>query len=175
MSACRDDSVAAPDEPTVEQRASALSKQEDGPTPKERAATAIIARSIAAAIEDPDARRYLFDAMASTDGREHKLHLRSFLEGRGAPLLQAAERRTGTRSNNILQALQDSRELELYMPVSGHRAKWTVDVVPLVIVALSDDDQPVAYDAAGNAQPLSREHPPTRPVIAAVPLETDFT
>lgn len=146
----------------------------DAPTREERASAARLAQALAAAVEDANARRYLFDAFAATDNRERKLHLSSFMGRRGATLLDAAERKAKIPGKEVLAAIGAVRQLELYMPVLGHRGRWTADIVPLIVVALSKDDKPIAYDALGNATVLSRDFAPIRPVIVAVPLETDL-
>jgi hypothetical protein len=45
----------------------------------------------------------------------------------------------------------------------------------LVATELSDGDTPVAYDTAGNRYLLSPKTPPAIPVLALVPVETDFS
>lgn len=171
LSSCRD---LVPVEPEQGPAVMHVESNRGSPTARERAGAATIARSIAAAVEDSSARQYLFDALASADGRERKLHLPSFISNRGERLLEAASRNAGIRRDEVLDASRAVRELELYMPVSGHRAKWTTDVVPLVAILLEDEGQLLAYDAWGTARPLSSEHPPAQPVIVAVPLETDL-
>src|SRR5437667_223817 len=41
--------------------------------------------------------------------------------------------------------------------------------------AVADHDPPVAFDVQGNRQLLDPERPPATPVIALVPVETDFS
>lgn len=60
------------------------------------------------------------------------------------------------------------------MPVSGHRAKWTSEQLPLVALAFDEHEQPIAFDSGGNAITLRRDHPPTQPVLGIVPIETDL-
>src|SRR5207253_3059031 len=65
--------------------------------------------------------------------------------------------------------------LELYVPVPAHRAAWHGDGRVLVATALRDHDVPVAFDTAGNRYLLSPDAPPEIPVLALVPVETDFS
>src|SRR5438034_5077189 len=44
-----------------------------------------------------------------------------------------------------------------------------------VATALADHDPPVAFDVQGNRLVLGPERPPATPVIAVVPVETDFS
>ena len=64
--------------------------------------------------------------------------------------------------------------LELYMPVPAHRAAWKGDDRILVATAHADHEAPVAYDVRGRRQILSADAPPGTPVLALVPVETDF-
>src|SRR5437867_4094162 len=45
----------------------------------------------------------------------------------------------------------------------------------LLATAIADHDVPVAFDVHGNRQLLDPEQPPSTPVIAVVPVETDFS
>src|SRR5438105_907837 len=45
----------------------------------------------------------------------------------------------------------------------------------LVATAIGDHDVPVAFDVHGNRRLLDPERPPATPVIAVVPVETDFS
>jgi hypothetical protein len=62
----------------------------------------------------------------------------------------------------------------MYLPVPEHRRGWTGDANVLVATAVADHDPPVAFDLQGNRQVLEAERPPSTPVIAVVPVETDF-
>lgn len=67
-------------------------------------------------------------------------------------------------------------DLEFYMPVKDHWARWTGGTDLIVATALKDHEVPVAYDLQGNPVPLSSsETPPTTPTLAIVPVETDFS
>ncbi len=45
----------------------------------------------------------------------------------------------------------------------------------LVATALTDDDPPIAFDPEGRRQILDPKTPPATPVLAVVPVETDFS
>src|SRR5262249_43978802 len=64
--------------------------------------------------------------------------------------------------------------LEVYLPVPAHRAAWTGDDNVLVATAIGDREAPVAFSPAGQRFLLSPDVPPATPVIALVPVETDF-
>src|SRR5207247_6887230 len=64
---------------------------------------------------------------------------------------------------------------EMYLPVPEHRRRWTGDANVLVATAIADHDVPVAFDVQGNRHLLDPERPPSTPVIAVVPVETDFS
>src|SRR6266545_2201432 len=50
-----------------------------------------------------------------------------------------------------------------------------VDENVLVATALTDDDPPIAFDSEGRRQILDPKAPPATPVLAVVPVETDFS
>ncbi len=64
--------------------------------------------------------------------------------------------------------------LELYLPVAAHRVAWRGGDEYLVATALADADAPVAFDREGRRHQLSPDAPPDIPVLALVPVETDF-
>ncbi len=64
--------------------------------------------------------------------------------------------------------------LEFYFPVPAHRAAWSGGPDLLVASARQDHDAPIAYDVKGRRQVLSPDAPPATPVLAIVPVETDF-
>jgi hypothetical protein len=64
--------------------------------------------------------------------------------------------------------------LEFYFPVPAHRNAWFGGPDLLVASAREDREAPVAYDLEGRRQILSPDHPPSTPVLAVVPVETDF-
>jgi hypothetical protein len=63
----------------------------------------------------------------------------------------------------------------MYLPVPAHRRAWTGGADVLVATAIADHEVPVAFDVHGNRRLLDPEHPPATPVIAVVPVETDFS
>ena len=65
--------------------------------------------------------------------------------------------------------------LEMYLPVPEHRRAWTGGDDVLVATAVADHAAPVAFDVRGNRTLLDPERPPATPVIAVVPVETDFS
>jgi hypothetical protein len=65
--------------------------------------------------------------------------------------------------------------LEVYFPVAEHAQTWTGDEQVLVATALRDQDAPVAFDVEGRKQLLDPQTPPATPVLALVPVETDFS
>ena len=146
----------------------------DPPSGREREAAKTLARAIAAGLADLEAREDVFDAFVSSKNREGKVHVPSFMQHRAQRLSVAAEAR-GISVHDVRDALRDLRELEMYVPVSSHRAKWTKGEVPLVAVALSEDDSPVAYGPDGEVVFLTRDFPPSRPVIVLAPRETDLS
>jgi hypothetical protein len=64
--------------------------------------------------------------------------------------------------------------LEFYFPVPEHRSAWTGGMDILVASARGDHESPIAYDVTGRRSVLSADEPPATPVLAIVPVETNF-
>ena len=60
------------------------------------------------------------------------------------------------------------------MPVPAHRAAWRGGADVLVATAREDRETPVAFDVRGQRRLLSPDSPPATPVLAVVPVETNF-
>jgi hypothetical protein len=69
---------------------------------------------------------------------------------------------------------QGTIPLEVYFPVPAHRAEWAGGAEVLVASARQDREAPIAYNVRGHRQVLSPDRPPAAPVLAIVPVETDF-
>src|SRR5439155_24945 len=87
----------------------------------------------------------------------------------------ALARRTGRPASDLAHEADAAIPLEMYLPVPAHRRAWTGGADVLVATAIADHDVPVAFDLHGNRRLLDPEHPPATPVIAVVPVETDFS
>src|SRR6059036_3361487 len=110
-----------------------------------------LARSLALALGDPVFRAHVKHALA------------------------AMAQRTGVATADLGRAADGAIPLEMYLPVPEHRRIWKGDANVLVATALADHDPPVAFDVQGNRLVLDPERPPATPVIAVVPVETDFS
>src|SRR5205823_10085931 len=134
--------------------------------PSEGAATPPeqLARSLALALGDAAFRAHVKAELDRSPFREHKLPFQRFLAAERGPALAAMARDA-----------QRAIPLEMYLPVSEHRRTWTGGANVLVATAMADHDAPVAFDLKGNRLVLDPERPPTTPVIAVVPVETDFS
>ena len=139
-----------------------------------RTAQERLARRTAVALADPAFRGYLKEALDRSPVREHKLHFQRLLD-RPDRRAVAALARAGREPESAVEA--DARSvggLELYLPVPAQRAAWRGGAGLLVATAREDHEAPVAFDAAGRRRILSPETPPAIPVLALVPVETDF-
>jgi hypothetical protein len=133
-----------------------------------------LARRFALALRNPDFRSYVRNRLDGSPWREHKLPFRRFLredQGRG---LRELAGHPGAAEDSVAQEAGDAPSLEFYFPVPEHRTRWQGDEKILVATAWADGDPPVAYDPAGNRFVLSPDTPPDTPVLALVPVETDF-
>ena len=134
----------------------------------------LLARSLALALGDPAFRAQVKGELDRSPFREHKLSFQRFLRADRGRALSAMAGRTGVATTQLAGAADRVIPLEMYLPVPDHRRIWTGDANVLVATALADHDPPVAFDVQGNRQLLDPERPPATPVIAVVPVETDF-
>jgi len=134
-----------------------------------------LAQHLARALAHPAFRAYVKAQLDSSPFREHKLHFQRFLKAYGGQARDEVARLAGVTAGQIDREAVAAMPLEFYFPVPAHRRAWTGDAHVLVATALRDHDIPVAFDPQGHRILLDPDRPPTTPVIALVPVETDFT
>jgi hypothetical protein len=134
-----------------------------------------LARALALALGDPAFRARVHAELGRSPYREHKLPFQRFLAADGGVALAALARGSGRTGSEVARDADRAIPLEMYLPVPAHRRAWTGDANVLVATAIADHDVPVAFDVHGNRRLLDPEHPPATPVIAVVPVETDFS
>jgi hypothetical protein len=140
----------------------------------ERAAMDRLARRLARALADPDFRAYLKRELDQSPFVEHKLQLQNFLRGNDRRALKEVARLSAATETAVDAEAGAAIPVEIYFPVPAHRAEWAGGPEVLVASAREDRDAPVAYDVEGRRQVLSPDSPPSTPVLAVVPVETDF-
>src|SRR6059036_1278677 len=134
-----------------------------------------LAQHLARALAHPHFRAYVKAQLDGSPFREHKLHFQRFLAADGALARDEVARQTGVSAAEVDREAGAAIPLEMYFPVPEHRRAWTGDANVLVATALRDHDVPVAFDPQGHRILLDPARPPATPVIALVPVETDFT
>jgi hypothetical protein len=134
-----------------------------------------LARTLALALRSPVLRAYLRAKLQMSPFREHKVQFQRFLTADGQHALLRIAGETATPPAAVAGAATAAIPLEIYLPVPAHRSAWMGDGRVLVATEISDSDTPVAYDTAGNRYLLSPDTPPAIPVLALVPVETDFS
>ncbi len=145
--------------PTIE---SDLSVASGGPDrPRE-----MLAQRMARALADSGFRAEFRAALDASTHPEGKIHLGRFLRAENG----RAARALGAGAEEIGRA----ERLEAYFPVPSHRASWRGGLDVLVGTIGSDAERPIGYDLRGQQHLLDRSGPPAVPVLAVVPLETDF-
>jgi hypothetical protein len=145
------------------------------PTASAATSPELLARSLALALGEPAFRAHVKAELDRSPFREHKLPFQRFLAaGRGRGLAAMA-RGTGIATADLAREADRAMPLEMYLPVPEHRRVWTGDANVLVATAVADHDVPVAFDVHGTRLVLDAEQPPSTPVIAVVPVETDFS
>jgi hypothetical protein len=141
---------------------------------QERDAMDRLAQRLARALADPAFRAYVKGQLDQSRFVEHKLQLQRFLRGSGRRALKEVARLNATTEATVEVEANQAIPLEFYFPVPAHRAAWSGGPDVLVARAREDHDAPIAYDVDGRRQVLSPDAPPTTPVLAIVPVETNF-
>lgn len=131
--------------------------------------------ALARALGDPAVRAHFKRRLDASHAPEGKLQFQALLRSDQAMLLPAIARADAANVAELLAELDAARPLEVYLPVEAQRLAWSGDDRFLVATLEHDGDAPVAYDASGHRSVLSAVTPPSIPVIALVPQETDFT
>jgi hypothetical protein len=133
-----------------------------------------LARRLAVALADPAFRAQVRRELDRSPVREHKLHLQRFLTRADRHALRDIARLTREPAASVEADARTAAALELYLPVPAHRRAWKGGADVLVATAHQDGEAPVAFTTAGERLVLNRDRPPTTPVLAVVPVETDF-
>lgn len=132
-----------------------------------------LTRQMALALADADFRADVAASLASSPVAEQKVHFQRWSNGRETRLRQLG--RSAAQSTEAVQAaVLAAPMLELYFPVPGHRERWNGGTDVLVATTGADHEAPVAFTLAGERRVLDATTPPDVPVLALVPMETDF-
>ncbi|HEX9294117.1 MAG TPA: hypothetical protein VF873_10535 [Gemmatimonadales bacterium] len=165
IAACSDRAVTPPsDMPAVAATASSKSSAPEA-----------LAKMVAKGLKNPAFRAYLKAQLDASPYREHKLQFETFLAANEGRAFREIAGENGTTKEAIATEAKAAIALEVYLPVPAHRAAWSGDENILVATALTDDDPPIAFDIEGRRQLLDPRTPPAIPVLAVVPVETDFS
>jgi hypothetical protein len=134
-----------------------------------------LARSMALALGDRAFRAHVKAQLDRSPFREHKLPFQRFLAQDGGRGMAALAKSAGLATVDVTREANRAIPLEMYLPVPEHRRSWKGGDDILVATAIADHDAPVAFDVHGNRRLLDPERPPVTPVLAVVPVETDFS
>ena len=140
----------------------------------QRAAMDRLARRVALALADPAFRAYVKGELDRSPFAEHKLQLQQFLTASDGRAVRDLARLSAEPESAVEADAREAIPLEIYFPVPAHRAAWTGGPNLWVASAREDHEAPVAYDVKGHRRVLSADAPPSTPVLAVVPVETDF-
>ena len=163
IAACSDRAVTPPSETPVDAIAANAKRPE------------ALAKMFAKGLKNGAFRAYLKAQLDASPYREHKLQFETFLAANGSRALGEIAMENGTSKEALTRQAKAAIALEVYFPVPSHRAAWTGDEHVLVATAVTDDDPPIAFDPEGRRQVLDPKRPPATPVLALVPVETDFS
>lgn len=172
VAACADHDPSAPGAPFEAPGPEASPPAEPGGP--EQARLQRQARRLARALNRPEFREYLRGQLLASPEAEHKLNFQRFLDRDGRRALRALSDADGEPESEITADALEGMAAEVYFPVPGQLEQWAGGPDVLVATAIRDHEAPVAFDTKGRRQVLSPEAPPNRPVLALVPLETDF-
>jgi hypothetical protein len=164
----------APTSPPDEPVSSGGTATSDVQRARERSLMDRLSRRVARAAADQEFRAYLKTELDRSPFREHKLQLQTFLRASNSKALREVARLNGESESSVESDAKAAIPLEIYFPVPAHRAAWAGGADLLVASAREDREAPVAYDTRGQRRVLSADHPPSTPVLAVVPVETDF-
>ncbi len=134
-----------------------------------------LALLFARALASPAFRAYVKAQLDASPFPEHKIELQRFLPAASGRALRYLAEGSNTSPDAVRGELDRAIPLEVYLPVPAQRAAWSGDANVLVATAIGDHDAPVAFDPSGRRSVLSAAAPPSTPVIAIVPVETDFS
>ena len=134
-----------------------------------------LARSMALALGDAAFRAHVKQQLDRSSFREHKVPFQRFLAADGGRGANALARGIGVATADLTREANRAMPLEMYLPVPEHRRAWKGGDDILVATAVGDHEAPVAFDVRGNRRLLDAERPPATPVLAVVPVETDFS
>jgi hypothetical protein len=143
-------------------------------TADERVTRERLAHRVARAMSEPGFRAYVKSALDRSTVGEHKVQFQRFLGGGNRRALREVARLNGESEAGIETDARQAIPLELYVPVPAHRARWAGGENILVATQREDGEAPVAYDVRGHRHILRTDAPPDTPVLALVPVETDF-
>ena len=163
IAACSDRAVTPPSETPVAAIAANANRPE------------ALAKMFAKGLKNAAFRAYLKAQLDASPYREHKLQFETFLAANASRALGEIAMENGTSKEALTRQAKAAIALEVYFPVPSHRAAWTGDEHVLVATAVTDDDPPIAFDLEGRRQVLDLKTPPATPVLALVPVETDFS
>lgn len=133
-----------------------------------------LARRVALALRDEQFRSQLKQDLDRSPVREGKLHFQRYLAASEGRARSAMARASAESEEAVSRDAAGAPALELYLPVPEHRSRWSGG--EHVLVATVDDERqpPVAFSPRGQRIILSPDAPPEVPVLALVPVETDF-
>jgi hypothetical protein len=140
----------------------------------ERAAQERLARRVALALANAEFRAYVQQSLERSTIVEHKLQFQRWLRSADRRALRALARATGEGEAGVEADVGSAPPLEFYLPVPAHRAAWKGSENILVATEREDHEVPVAFDIRGRRHLLRPDTPPATPVLAVVPVETDF-
>ena len=169
--------AACADDPIVPQTDAIPSGSVTADDEEQRDALAELTRLLALSLADEQTRQDLRQSLAASPFRESKVSVKQYLStGEGAALADRMATNGGITRAELNDLRSRAPDLELYLPVDEHRAVWKGGSELIVASSLTDHEIPAGFRLSGEPFPFtSAETPPPTPVLALVPVETDFS
>lgn len=138
----------------------------EGLTPNQQLAT-----YLALALNEPGVRQGLLTAMSASPFSEGKVFFGTEHSGPLNGLIAQMAQAGGVSVAEIRKLIQESPDLEMYLPVPEHRNQWSGGEDYLVATVLEEGAKPHGVNPAGKEVSLSADTAPSVPTIALVPAE----
>lgn len=170
VGACDDAPTRSTDTPHAEGAAAGPAAQSTA----EHARNERLARRLALALGRADVRASLYRTLQASPHPERKVHFQWLLDAESGRLRRDLAHAAKEPEEVVAADAAAAMSLEVYLPVPGHRQRWSGGADLLVATAIADGETPVAFDLQGRRRLLDPDTPPLTPVLAVVPAEHQY-
>lgn len=150
------------------------------PVGRMRALAVRVSQGLAEVLADSSSRARLLVDIESSPFKEHKVRLRDYLLASGRFATRSSELSANLAARvggpeRLVAMLDSLQEMAIYLPVRGHRARWSRGEQPIVATLVRDGESAVAFRIGGDPYSLPLDGSSSQPpILAIVPAELDF-